>query len=129
MVHALFVENDRASLTIYQTICEQANIDFTGIQDSTQVLVALDQLVGVDVIFLDIDMPKMNGYQILKIIKSHPQFQHTPVVACTVYGNEFETAHRADFNGFITKPIDIDLFASQIISIADGNDIWQIHTA
>ena len=66
-----------------------------------------------DLIFMDIQMPVMNGYDAAKAIRdsAHPQAKTIPIVAMTA--NAFSTDVRAAFdagmNGHVSKPIDIDV--------------------
>jgi CheY-like chemotaxis protein len=61
----------------------------------------------VDLVFLDIDMPQMDGYELVRILKSHDQFFSTPIVAVT--GHKLENdkikAIQAGFTAHISKPI------------------------
>jgi CheY-like chemotaxis protein len=80
---------------------------------------ALDLLNGgiepsVAVILSDINMPGMDGLQLLGEIKQH--FPDLPVMMVTAYGDD-ERRHRADELGaaeFIAKPVDFDRLKAQL---------------
>lgn len=127
MIHAVFIDNDQGSLVLFEEISRQYKIQYTGIINPDQVEQVLSQLLHLDIIFLDLEMPKYNGYDILKLIRSHEKFQSISVVACTVYSDEIERARNAGFDSFIVKPIDVEQFPLQLQAILQGEAIWETH--
>lgn len=125
MIHALFIDDDAGSLTTFDVICQQEGIAFTGIQAPTTLNAQLDQLDEIDIVLVDLSMPKMDGYAVLALLRAHPGYQHIPIVACTVNTSQIDDARAAGFDGFIQKPINADAFADQIQSIINGASIWQ----
>lgn len=68
----------------------------------------------VDLILLDLNMPRKNGIEVLEIIKQDPAFRHIPVVVLTT-SQEQEDIYRTyglGVNSFITKPINYECFAN-----------------
>jgi CheY-like chemotaxis protein len=70
---------------------------------------ALQQLAGhptVDLILLDINMPRMNGLQFLAHVKAHQLFRHIPVVIISTEGTEEDTLRglKAGAAAYIKKP-------------------------
>jgi CheY-like chemotaxis protein len=63
-----------------------------------------------DVILLDLNMPFMNGYQVLKWIKSSPDFQTIPVVVFATCGEEAtkQQCYACGANDFFQKPTKFD---------------------
>ncbi len=62
-----------------------------------------------DVVLLDLEMPALDGYQVLRELRQDPRFAHTPVVAVTAWamqGNR-ERGLEAGFDGYFTKPVNI----------------------
>ncbi|MCF8234352.1 MAG: tetratricopeptide repeat protein [Bacteroidales bacterium] len=60
-----------------------------------------------DLIFLDIRMPKMNGFEVINQIKGNFQTAHIPVVALTAFAmlDEQEEFTRNRFDGYLKKPV------------------------
>jgi PleD family two-component response regulator len=59
-----------------------------------------------DLIFLDVDMPNMNGYELCSRIRALPDYKKTPVVFVTSL-NDFESRANSSASGgndFIAKP-------------------------
>src|SRR5579864_8746190 len=69
-----------------------------------------------DLIICDIHLPKMDGYQVLKILRSNSQFHSTPIIAVTALAmmGDRERMLAAGFNGYIAKPIEPETFVTQI---------------
>lgn len=62
-----------------------------------------------DMILLDINMPDMNGYQVLEYFKSNQELRDIPVVAITAFAKPSEVMRglEAGFAEYLTKPIDV----------------------
>lgn len=71
-----------------------------------------------NLIIVDIMLHKseINGYKIIKSIKSIPELKQTPVIAITGHTGEAERAkcYEEGCDGFFTKPINVDSFADKI---------------
>jgi len=69
-----------------------------------------------DLILLDIQLPKMDGYTVARELRSNASIVHIPIVAVTSYAmaGDREKALAAGCNGYIEKPIDPDTFVAHI---------------
>ena len=69
-----------------------------------------------DILLLDIELPDMNGLEVIKVIKKDPEINPIPVVAFTGYNQheEQENFLAAGFAGFISKPFDIQTFPQMV---------------
>ena len=82
-----------------------------------EILTARDGLEALDIvkakrpdlIFMDLEMPRMDGANCCMTIKSNPAFANVPVVMVTSSGNE-EKCRSAGCDYYLTKPLDRDLF-------------------
>lgn len=63
-----------------------------------------------DIIFLDIMMPRLDGYQVCSVIKSNPKFEKTPVLMLSSKDSIFDKARGriAGSEYFMTKPFSRD---------------------
>lgn len=77
------------------------------------------------VILLDIKMPKLDGLEVLKFIKSHKELRKIPVVILTTSKAEEDRIASYDFgaNAFIQKPVGFLNFAEAIKQI---NVFWEL---
>ncbi|GGD74490.1 response regulator [Lacimicrobium alkaliphilum] len=72
--------------------------------------------VNPDLILCDIQMPEMDGYQVIRHLKDDTRLAHIPVIAVTAFAMEADSQKikRAGFDGYITKPIEPEDFVEQI---------------
>jgi two-component system cell cycle response regulator DivK len=93
-----------------------------------QVLEFADTMPRVDLVLMDIHLPYEDGYDALAKLRSDRRFAETRVVAVTADANpaSMEKAKEAGFDGFLGKPIDPDRFPDQIISVLQGNQVWEL---
>lgn len=64
------------------------------------------------VILLDLKLPKVDGLEVLKTIKSHPDFQAIPIVVLTssAESSDVKSAYKFGANSYIVKPVDFEKF-------------------
>lgn len=72
-----------------------------------------------DLVLLDLNMPRMNGQEVLRAVKSDPRLVCLPVVVLTTSDADHDalTAYSLGAGGYVTKPLDIDLLFSTIHNI------------
>jgi twitching motility two-component system response regulator PilG len=106
-------------------------------QAGYQVVLAEDGFDGLskvvdhkpDVIFVDVMMPRLDGYQTCALIKNHPAFKNTPVVMLTSKDSLFDRA-RGKLVGseqYLTKPFSKKSLIDAVIALtasqsAEDND-------
>jgi chemotaxis family two-component system response regulator Rcp1 len=74
-----------------------------------------------DVILLDLNLPRMDGREVLAEIKADEQLRHIPVVVLTTSRSEEDVLQSYDLhaNCFITKPLELGRFVEVVKSIED----------
>jgi two-component system cell cycle response regulator DivK len=83
-------------------------------------------VAGFDLVFLDLHLPKKDGYAVLAEIRANPALAGTRVVALTasVTRSDIERCRQAGFDGFIGKPIDGRRFSELFRRILSGESVW-----
>lgn len=77
------------------------------------------------VILLDLKMPKVNGLEVLKVLKSHELFKTIPVVVLTTSSetSDVQQAYQLGANSYIVKPVDFEKF----LEVAKQIDLyWRV---
>lgn len=72
-----------------------------------------------DLVLLDINLPKKNGHEVLKYIKTHPTIKHIPVIILTTSSSDTDImkAYQSYANCFISKPVELDNFLDVVTNI------------
>lgn len=91
------------------------------------VLEAADGDVGVqmalrlrpDLVVCDLQMPVMNGYEVLRRLRDNPLWHAVPVVAVIAFSmpGDRDIALAAGFDYYLTKPITPEIFVDQIAAL------------
>src|SRR5689334_8716731 len=123
--HALLIDDNVKNLGVLGRLLAIEGVRYTQVQRSRDVDSVLQQIGPVDVVFLDLEMPEFNGYEVLQRLRADPRFQAVPVVAYTVHISEINTAQEMGFNGFLGKPLDSDRFPDQLNRILNGESVWE----
>ena len=79
-----------------------------------------------DLIFLDLNLPKKNGQEVLAEIKEDKNLKQIPIVVLTISSAEEDivNAYENHANCYITKPLDLDQFVKKILNIIE---FWSLN--
>jgi CheY-like chemotaxis protein len=74
-----------------------------------------------DLILLDLNLPRMNGFEVLNEIKEDPSLKRIPVVVLTTSQAEQDIIQSYNLyaNAYVTKPVDLEQFVKVLKSIED----------
>jgi CheY-like chemotaxis protein len=127
----LYIEDDLLSRRIVEILLKDlmAFPDVTIIDNTSNFLEKLHALPAVpNVIFLDIRMRPLDGYQVLTMLRSEPLYADVAIIALTanVMANDVEHLKRAGFSGLIGKPIMKEIFPELVEKILAGESVWYI---
>lgn len=72
-----------------------------------------------DIILLDINLPGMDGYEVLKMLKNNAKTRHIPVIALSANAmpSDVKTGIDAGFNYYLTKPVNVRQFFSTLDTV------------
>lgn len=72
-----------------------------------------------DLILLDINLPKKNGYEVLQYIKSSDELKHIPVIMLTTSSSKRDImeCYKHHGNGYLTKPFDVSELIQAVAKI------------
>lgn len=124
--HALIIDDDINNMQVLGQLLEVEGIEYIQILDPLQLVDRISTLPDVNIVFLDLEMPGLNGYEILDMLQNNINFQHVPIVAYTVYTGQVNMAHQKGFHSFLAKPLDPDKFSSQLARILHGERVWSL---
>ncbi len=111
MKSILVVEDNPVIMELVRTLLTSFGYGYTGAEDGFEALKAVKES-DFDLILLDIQLPGMDGLEVLKRLKEDPDTGNIPVIALTahaMYGDE-QKFLKAGCSGYVSKPIDIPAF-------------------
>ncbi|MFH1015070.1 MAG: response regulator [Nitrospirota bacterium] len=78
-----------------------------------------------DLILMDISIPKIDGYEVTRRLKSQIKFKDTPIIALTAHAmkGDREKAFEAGCEGYISKPINVRELPDQVKAYLRGK--WE----
>jgi len=119
----LLVEDDAADAMLIQEALQQrgAARSITQVDDGIAALEYLRAPGGriPDLIVLDLNMPRMNGRELLNVLKNDDALKVIPVVVLTTSGAPADVAgaYQSHTNAYITKPVNLEDFIHAVQSI------------
>ncbi|MFD5814204.1 response regulator [Streptomyces sp. NPDC127038] len=126
----LLVEDDMAdALLIEEALSERGARNLVQVTDGVAALEHLraPATVRPDLIVLDLNMPRMNGRDLLRILKKDESLQTIPVVVLTTSTapDDVADAYSSHANAYVTKPVNLEEFEQAVQSI----DAFYLDTA
>jgi CheY-like chemotaxis protein len=124
----LLVEDnpDHAFLTRESFDLERLRVDLHHVDDGEKCMAFLrrqgpyQQAPTVDLLLLDLHMPRMDGFEVMDEITQDEQLKHLPVIILTTSyeRQDVERMYRLRCNSFITKPVDFAGFSKAVRELA-----------
>lgn len=128
-VHVLLVEDNAADadLAVESLNASKLHIDLDVASDGAQALAYLrregehGEARRPDVILLDLNMPGIDGRQVLRACKEDPELRRIPVVVLTSSEAERDIVESYDLgaNCYVIKPVGLEAFTTIVASIED----------
>jgi len=129
-INALAVEDDAGGMAILGVMMRYLGIN-TYMNTTGEGVIELARAMkpGPDIIFLDIDLPRTTGYEILKKLRADEKLKRVLIIAVTAQDADAEIpkCKKAGFDGFIGKPISRSRFPRQIRRILSGESVWETY--
>jgi two-component system, cell cycle response regulator DivK len=121
---ALIIDDNDGNLDVLAELLEMEGMTSITVRQPERLEAALGSYHQLDVIFLDLEMPGIDGYTMLSYLKNDERFKAVPVVAYTVHVSQMNVARQRGFHSFLGKPLDADRFPEQLARILRGERVW-----
>ncbi len=121
-IEVLLVEDNASDIELTLRALQKRNL-------ANRVVVARDGVEALEllgrpaplpkVVLLDLKLPKLNGLEVLRRLKSDERTKRIPVVVLTSSHEEpdVEESYRLGVNSYIVKPVDFESFASAVAEV------------
>lgn len=109
--HILIVEDDIINQNIFLEILGKSNIKVSVVNNGQEAIDFLhDVQEHIDIVFMDINMPVMDGYTATKIMRKDPRFDQTAIVFLSALASEHEIDKMLEsgMNGYLSKPVQLE---------------------
>jgi CheY-like chemotaxis protein len=126
-MHILLVEDNEGYVILTAEAFESAKLasDLSVVRDGESAidfLLKRHQYLHVkvpDLILLDLNLPRKNGYEVLQFLKADTNLKHIPVIVLSTSSsmNDVNKCYENYANCYITKPMDIESFFSIVSKI------------
>ena len=128
-VHILLVEDNEGDIVLTMDAFEESKIN-TNIsvvrngQEAVDFLFKRDRFEQEnrpDLILLDINIPILNGHEVLKVIKQDAELKKIPVIMLTTSSStrDINLSYENYANSYVTKPIEMEDFLQAILKIEE----------
>ena len=120
MPKILVVEDSPDNMKLFRTVLTLKGFEVTGLPGGEGLLETIERTTP-ELVLMDIQLPGQDGFALLRQIRQSP-FSALRVVALTAHAmtGDRERALEAGFDGYITKPIDIRNFPTQVSRALTG---------
>jgi CheY-like chemotaxis protein len=129
-IRAIAVEDDEGSALLIQAILRRIGMDVNTYPTGEHFLEFLHSLpTPPNLILLDINLPRKNGIDIIKELRSDPQFRDILVIAISAVDpiKYVPIIKEAGFNSFLRKPVSREHLPKQIQRVLAGEAIWEMY--
>lgn len=128
-VHILLVEDNEGDIVLTMDAFEESKINTTisvvrNGQEAVDFLYKRDRYTEEnkpDLILLDINIPILNGHEVLRVIKQDAELKKIPVIMLTTSSNtrDINLSYENYANSYVTKPIEMEDFLKAILKIEE----------
>jgi CheY-like chemotaxis protein len=126
-INILLIEDNEGDILLTREAFEESRIinSITALRDGSQAIKFFENLTNKEeiphLVLLDINLPKVNGHEVLIYIKNHEKYKSIPVIVLTTSASKKEIleCYKNHVNCYIVKPIDLSDFIKAIAKIED----------
>jgi CheY-like chemotaxis protein len=118
----LVVDDEPHNINVVRFVLEFHKAHVESCNSGRKCLELLERSGNPDLVLLDIQMPEMDGFQVLNAIRSNPKTRDLLVIAVTALAMpyDYDRGMAAGFDGYITKPVNVETFMTQIKTVVNS---------
>ena len=108
-MYILVVDDEAPVRAVVTALLEDTDYDVVGVANGRDALACLRQNPSrFQLVLLDLMMPYMSGWDVLRTMRAHPGLASIPVVIMTAGANVRQQAVELGVAGYLPKPLDFD---------------------
>ncbi len=115
MTRILIAEDNAVNRELLRELLEMRGYAVEEACDGQEAIHMIEQ-THPDLLLLDIGMPVLDGFAVVRKIRENPRLAHLPVVAVTAYAmqGDREKILTSQFDGYLSKPVDSRSLAEEL---------------
>jgi PAS domain S-box-containing protein len=116
-VHVLYIEDNLVNQMLMQGMLAQRPAIVLRLAELPDAGLLMATQAPPDLILLDIQLPQMDGFEVLRRLRQHPATRAVPVVAVSANAmhSDIEQARQAGFADYVTKPLEL----ARLLAVVD----------
>jgi two-component system, cell cycle response regulator DivK len=129
-LNALVVEDDAGGMAIIGVMMRHLGISaYINTTGEAVLEMANAMPKKPNIIFLDLNLPKTTGYEIIRKLRANEDYKTATIIAVTAQDadTEIPKCKEAGFDAYIGKPISRMRFPKQLRRILDGEEVWETY--
>jgi len=129
-LHVLIVDDNRINQEVLIGLLAEVQCKVSIANNGRQAIEDIKNN-NIDLVFMDVQMPEMDGYEATGIIRSMPQYTNLPIIAMTAHAmrGDYEKCLKAGMNDYVSKPVNVqrffdtlDKWVTKIVVISAGEN-------
>ena len=113
----LVIEDEEGMAEVLSLNLEAAGLEVEVIRDGVSALARLDH-APPDAVVLDLGLPEVSGYRVMRVLRNTAGWEDTPVLVATAYNfEEAADVIREGVDDFLTKPFELDDLVRRVIAL------------
>lgn len=107
MAKILVVDDVESELSLISQVLKQAGFQVVQASDGDEAI-GLIQETSPDLVILDVIMPRMNGFEVIRELRDHPETETLPVIFCSQKDTEIDKTWGMGLgaDAYVTKPFE-----------------------
>jgi DNA-binding response OmpR family regulator len=121
--HVLLVDDELAVQKLLATVLRKEGFDVTTASNGAEALDVLEKLTP-DVVITDVNMPKLDGWSLVRILRSRPATALTPVIFLTALGSDEDRilGFRLGADDYLQKPLHVREFVLRLQRVLERSE-------
>jgi two-component system cell cycle response regulator DivK len=126
--HILIVDDYPDALDIWALYLRSLGYRVSTAGDGEAALAQAERLLP-DLVVLDLELPRLSGFDVAKRLRANPETQFIPLIAATGYSHlaQLDRARAAGFDHIVIKPCDPDMLVEEIERLLMSTDEVTLH--
>jgi len=112
----LIVDDDPALRKMLIMMLRESNFDFLEAENGQECLLKLARYPEINLVLVDIDMPRMNGIQLVSVIRNQEIYARLPLIMVTARSDQktIVAAIKTGAQDYVVKPVDKEILIQKI---------------